>query len=113
MSQEFQVLNFIIADEIRSEVGGKHIVVGAYVDTIVVESLPSDLRLAIRLSVKMTVKASRVNFSCMVLKPDSSLLAIEGITAPVIYPQYGMALAFNKMGAMINQSGSYQIFLTV
>lgn len=110
MSESFEFRSLLVCDEIRQEVGGKQLIIGAYAGVIVLPFLPYVGRLTLRFE----VKAHR-NFyqsvACTVFNPDKSVFFHEDTPYPVQYPQYPLSFYFTDMFPNFPSEGEYSVHL--
>jgi hypothetical protein len=109
----FEVRSFLICDEVRNEVSGKQLIVGAYAGVILMPFVPFLGRI---FTIRFEIKANRSHFDhvqCTVTRPDNTTFYHYDMPFNISYPQYPMPLVFENYLPNFEHVGDYGVFLAM
>lgn len=114
MSSDFEFISCIIADDIRTESNGKHIIVGAYSGAILIDAVPfTGGRVAVRFEV-IAKKKKYDKVECTITGPDNTLWAKEESNEiETMYLQFPISFIFTELRGTFITSGEYKISLAM
>lgn len=109
----FQICSFLICDEIRTETGGKQLIIGAYAGLILIPHVPFMGRM---LTIRIEVLADRSHFDhvqCTVTRPNSTTFYHHDMPYDIAYPQYPIPIVFEHLLPNFEHSGDYTVFIAM
>jgi hypothetical protein len=113
MSDTFQFRSLVICDEIREEVGGKQLIIGAYSGVILVPFVPFYARqLTLRFEIKPT-KTTYDHVACTILRPNQSIFYHHDMPYRASYSIFPLAISFVVTGETFEQTGDYNVLLAM
>ena len=113
MSEAFRCRSVLICDEIREEVGGKEIIIGAYSGVILLPFVPF---FTFKLTIRFEVNASRSHFDhaeCTILRPNGSIFSHDSKTFNVKFPEFPSSIVFLLGGLNFEHTGEYGVLLAM
>jgi hypothetical protein len=114
MDETFTFRNFILCEDIRTEINGKQILIGAYAGVILAESLPTFWPLfAMRVEVNPK-KDAYESVQLKIEKPNGTVLSIFDIAGVKIRDvAYPAALVFHRSPMVFDMEGDYAVSLAM
>jgi hypothetical protein len=113
MSDNFEIHSFLICDEVRNEVGGKQIIIGAYAGLMLVPFLPF---MGTMLSLRFEVTAYKPTIdhaACTVLRPNGSIFYHHDMPFTVHYPRLPFPIVFMIPVPNFEHEGDYAVLLAM
>lgn len=105
---KFRILAVVICDDIRREVSGKDILVGAYSSEIVVGSLPAPMHLAFWLEL-MSSQSGAFSVFFKLEVPGTVLMSEMRIDIEIVDPALPFAISTPQINMVINQAGKLKV----
>jgi hypothetical protein len=114
MSETFTFRSFIVCEDIRTEINGKQILIGAYAGAILAESLPVFWPL---FAIRVEINPKKDTFESVQLKiekPNGTILSIfEVSNIKVRDVAYPAALVFQRSPMVFDMVGNYPVSLAM
>jgi hypothetical protein len=113
MAETFKCRSMLLCDEVREEVGGKHLIIGAYAGVILIPFVPF---FATRLSMRFEISVDRPHFdhaSCTVLRPNKSIFYHWDMPFDTRYPEFPTSIIFYLSGLNFEHTGMYTVLLAM
>lgn len=113
MREAFRCRNVLICDEIREEVGGKQLIIGAYSGVILIPFLPF---FAPKITVRFEIKVAKAHYDhaeCTVLRPNGSIFYHDARTFDLRYPEFSTTIVFVLGGLTFEHTGDYTMLLAM
>jgi hypothetical protein len=109
----FDSRGMLTCDEIRHEIGGKQLIIGAYSGVILLPFLPFLLpQLTIRFEVKVD-KQHYDHVESTILRPNGSIFRHDSMSLDVKYPEYPTSVVFLLGGLNFEHTGKYGVLLAM
>jgi hypothetical protein len=114
MDETFTFRSFIVCEDVRTEINGKQILIGAYAGAILAESLPAFWPIfAMRVEVSPK-KDTYEGVQLKIEKPNGTLLSIFDMTNVKIRDvAYPAALVFQRSPMAFDMEGDYAVSLAM
>jgi len=103
----------LICDEVREEVGGKQIIIGAYAGAILLPFVPF---YALKLTIRIEIKAYKSHYEhaeCTVLRPNGSIFSHDTRTFDVKFLEFPTSVIFTLSGLNFEHTGGYTVLLAM
>jgi hypothetical protein len=113
MSETFACRSVVVCDEVREEIGGKHILIGTYSGVILLPFVPFYVP---KLTFRFEVKAELSHYDhveCTVLRPNGSIFSHDTRSLHVRFPEFPTAIVFVLLGLSFEQTGDYAVLLAM
>jgi hypothetical protein len=113
MNEAFLCRNVLVCDEIREEVGGKQLIIGAYAGVILIPFLPF---FSPKISVRFEIKVDKPHYDhaeCTVFRPNGSIFYHDTRAFDIRYPEFATAIIFVLNGLIFEHTGEYALLLAM
>lgn len=101
----FDISATVLCDEVRQENNGKHILIGVYLHTVLVEDFPANLTLSVWTEIKPK-KVGKFTGKIRVIKDDESVL-LRGETQIIVESLDPTSARYSRLPLEFQQGGDY------
>jgi hypothetical protein len=112
MAETFRCRSVLLCDEVREEVGGKQIIIGAYAGAILLPVVPFIGKITFRFELFL-VKPNFDHAECTILRPNHSILRQDARPFTVKYPQFPTTIVFTFTEVPFETIGEYTVLLAM
>ena len=109
----FECRSLLLCDEIREEIGGKQIIIGAYSGAILIPYTPF---FAQRLTIRFEINADASRYEhveCTILRPNHSIFHHSEMAYDLKYPEFPFSLYFVATAITFEQPGEHTVLLAM
>ena len=113
MSDSFLCRSVLFCDEIREEVGGKQIIIGAYSGVTLIPFVPF---LVSKLTMRFEIKVEGSHFDhaeCTLLRPNGSIFVHETKPFDTKFPEFPTSIVFLFTSLNFEYVGQYTVLLAM
>ncbi|SRR6266567_5400027 len=114
MSDLFNVRSVLLCDEVREEVGGKQLIIGAYAGVTLLQFVPFFVS---KITLRFEINVSRSHFDhveCTILRPNGSIFTHEiKPSFDARFPNFPTSIVFVLSGLNFEYVGNYAVLLAM